>query len=364
MKHVKHAKLEKPDLEGLASRHLAFVGSPCHRLEQAMDEVRQLLSPRYRSATVDADHKKKVEGVEIRQDERIIAFSPFTSEQWFEDKLLGQYLDLALINGNHYPAPHQIVFLDTEKEASLKRRLDQLTDVLAYIRVDCDGFDWLEMTEGVPTIDLTDITKLAGVIDQWMNASKSPLRALILAGGESRRMGHDKSQIDYHGRPQEVHLAEVCQELGLTVSISKRHEERDEIGGFPVLKDVFLGMGPYGAILTAFQKYRNTALLVLACDLPFIDGEKIKELITSRAPHQFMTALKGASKDFAEPLVAIYEPRMYPRMLHGLGLGYNCPTKLLRNTDIQSVEVKDEVVMNINTPEDLADVDQRIKDEH
>ena len=358
--HIKHPKLERPELEGLATRAISLVGTPCSRIEEVVRTLSEQLGPQYRVICVDADHNKKVQDIETRQEERIMTFPPATGEQWFQDKLVGQYFDVALVNGNHYPSPHQIVFLDSKKEDSLKRREDQLTDVLAYVSVDSQGFDWLEMNRDAPIYELDQVGQLGVEIDKWLRSSKPDLRALILAGGESQRMGKDKSKLEYHGQPQEVFLAKICESLGLTVSISKRNAKVEDIAGFPVIEDSFLGLGPYGAILSAFKEYRRESILVLACDLPFIDKRTIERLIAERSTSKFMTALKAKGKSFAEPLAAIFEPRMYPRMLHALGVGYNCPTKLLRNTDIKSVEVEDKLVSNVNTQEEYREAKEEL----
>ena len=36
--------------------------------------------------------------------------------------------DFVFINGNHYPGEKQIVLLDPEKEASINKRIDQISD--------------------------------------------------------------------------------------------------------------------------------------------------------------------------------------------------------------------------------------------
>ena len=71
---------------------------------------------------------------------------------------------------------------------------------------------------------------------------------------------------------------------------------------------------------------------------------------------KFMTTLRSDEKEFGEPLAAIYEPRMYPRMLHALGLGYSCPTKVLRNSNREEIEVTAKTVNNINTKEEFEKV--------
>ena len=84
---------------------------------------------------------------------RVVKYPLASGNTLFDDKMSGQYYDLALINGNHYPAHSQIVFLDSKKEESLKRRLDQLTNILAFVRVDHDIWPWLVTDEKIPVLD-------------------------------------------------------------------------------------------------------------------------------------------------------------------------------------------------------------------
>lgn len=51
---------------------------------------------------------------------------------------LSQY-DLVCINGNHYRGEKQILILDNEKEASVKKRLDQLSNVQFVIKMTLDS---------------------------------------------------------------------------------------------------------------------------------------------------------------------------------------------------------------------------------
>ena len=55
-----------------------------------------------------------------------------------------------------------------------------------------------------------------------------------------------------------------------------------------------------------------------------------------------------------EPLITIYEPKSYPVLLQYLAQGYSCPRKMLINSDIEIVEVDDNLIRNINTPEEYA----------
>jgi molybdopterin-guanine dinucleotide biosynthesis protein A len=54
-----------------------------------------------------------------------------------------------------------------------------------------------------------------------------------------------------------------------------------------------------------------------------------------------------------EPLITIYEPKAYPILLQYLAQGYSCPRKMLINNDVEIVEVDDDLIQNINTPEEF-----------
>ena len=92
---------------------------------------------------------------------------------------------------------------------------------------------------------------------------------------------------------------------------------------------------------------------MLATDLPFVNDKLIKWLLQKRNPSKVATAIKGKNKEFMEPLITIYEPKAYPILLQYLSQGYSCPRKMLINNDVEIVEVDDDLIRNINTPEDL-----------
>lgn len=350
--HVKHTHLEKPISQQWARQSISFVGTNCGRIEQVMKQVGEVLSQHHRMISVDADHHHKTDLEVVQLKEQLFKFFPPVDDRHLDDRLLSQNFDLALINGNHYPADQQVVFIDSEKEASLLKRKAQLTNVLAFIEVDQQPWSWLN-TSGAPCLRLDELPRLIEIIQTFMNAAIPPLHALVLAGGKSTRMGVDKSRIDYHGTEQEIYVAELCQSLGLDTVLSKRQGSDPTNTRFSVIEDSFVNLGPYGAILSAFRAHRNVAWLVLACDLPFLDRNHIEQLIEARDTSKFVTAFKSDRKDFAEPLAAIYEPKMYPRMLQALGAGYSCPTKLLRNSAVREVVIDDFVVDNINTKEEM-----------
>ena len=111
-----------------------------------------------------------------------------------------------------------------------------------------------------------------------MNNPKK-LYGLILAGGFSRRMGKDKSLLNYHGKPQIEYVHNLLQELCDKVFLSKRIDQ-PSYKTTPSINDVepFLNKGPLGGILSAMKSFSDVSWLVLACDLPFVTKETLQTL--------------------------------------------------------------------------------------
>lgn len=183
------------------------------------------------------------------------------------------------------------------------------------------------------------------------------LNALILIGGKSKRMGADKSLLDYHGKPQWQHTVSLVKNLVDTVYISVR--ENQEVNYPNLLIDKVAGIGPFGAILTALETYPNQAFLVVATDLPFMDKKTIELLVSNRDTTQFATALQGESKDYPEPLVCIWEPKALPILQDYFQKKIYKPIQVLKNMDTKLIKVSDKIIQNINTLEGF----RKVRDE-
>ena len=123
------------------------------------------------------------------------------------------------------------------------------------------------------------------------------------------------------------------------------------------MKDSFSGLGPFGAILSAFRKYPNHAWLVVACDLPLLDKRTLKFLTENRNTSNIATAFHSPVTNFPEPLITIWEPKSYPVLYQFLAQGYSCPRKVLINSAIHLLEIPDsQAIKNVNTPTEFEEV--------
>lgn len=128
---------------------------------------------------------------------------------------------------------------------------------------------------------------------------------------------------------------------------------------FPLVVDAFLGLGPMGAILSAFRQNPDAAWLIIACDLPLLDEATLQFLLENRDPSAIATAFRSPENEFPEPLVAIWEPKSYQVLLQFLAQGYSCPRKVMINSPVHLLDApQPDALRNVNTPEEYAAVRQ------
>lgn len=265
--------------------------------------------------------------------------------------------DLLFVEGHKYSDHPKFLFLDSEGESLREYQEGKITGVEAFILENGN----VSELQNKHCFHQDDIEGLKKFIQDYMEASLKSveLYGLILAGGESSRMGSDKSLLNYHGLPQAEYLYHLAKSLNLPSFISCRSGqiERLKLSELPVITDRFTGFGPLGGILSAMATYPDKAWLVMACDLPLLTSETLNDLIRARDPQKLATAYFNQERKQFEPLFAIYEPGIYSRMLHFLGEGVNCPQKVLFNSSVNILPLTSQGrLQNVNTPEDRLEV--------
>ncbi len=358
-KHRKHAKLKLRDNDNFATNEIAIVGTTCDVISNLVQQVSEKLA--YKLAYLDASHSKNIEPKNIEtftlHHKGIANISVNSTLNKFNQRVQFSQFDFVFINGNHYQGTKQILILDNKKEASVLKRLDQLNNIQFVIKLtdDANYFDFLiahhPQIKNLLCYHIDEIEKISNHISNLIKEKTATIQGLVLAGGKSVRMGIDKGMLNFYGKNQRDIAIEMLEKHQLKTFLSVREEQ--EIGIKNKITDKFIGLGPFGAICSAFQENPDVAWLVMATDLPFVNDEVIQLLLKYRNPSKAATAIKGKDKQFPEPLIAIWEPKSYTLLLNYLAQGYSCPRKVLINSDIEIVEVDDDLIRNINTPEDF-----------
>jgi len=367
-KHEKHPKLVQRDSGIYAPLEIAVLGTKCSIISDLVQNIAKNLRKEAKIAYLDASHNKEItapilDNFTFHHTGNLIKTSA-TEMNIYKNKILFSEYDLLFINGNHYRGEQQILILDNEKEASVLKRIDELNNIRFVIKLEENTkfFDCLikkyPNIENLMSYSIGEIDKMTSHVEKLLLQNIAPVQGLVLAGGKSLRMGTDKGLLDYFGKSHRNYSVDLLEKLNLKTFLSVRKEQN--VGDTETIEDVFLDLGPFGAICSAFQTDPNSAWLVLATDLPFVDEAIIEQLLEKRDPSKIATAIKGKNKQFPEPLITIWEPKAYPVMLNFLAQGISCPRKVLINSDIEILEIDDDFITNINTLEEFKAVKKEI----
>lgn len=130
------------------------------------------------------------------------------------------------------------------------------------------------------------------------------LTAILLAGGESRRMGRDKATIDFRGQPLWQRQIELLRSLHPeTIFVSARQRPCWLPLNTELLLDDAPSRGPLSGLTKALERMQTSHLVALAVDMPFMTAEHMQVLWSLAADGCGILPVIG---DKAEPLAAIY----------------------------------------------------------
>jgi len=184
------------------------------------------------------------------------------------------------------------------------------------------------------------------------------LTALLLAGGESRRMGRDKATIEFDGQPLWMRQLRILRDLApKKIFVSARTQPLwlpDDAG---LLLDDPPSRGPLSGLTKALEQMQTTHLVALAVDMPFMTADQLHVLCSLAGEGRGVVPTIGEQ---AEPLAAIYSRESALDFAAALAGHDFSMQKLVRELTAAGkarlfpVSPKDEYsYRSVNAPEDL-----------
>jgi molybdopterin-guanine dinucleotide biosynthesis protein A len=124
-----------------------------------------------------------------------------------------------------------------------------------------------------------------------------------LAGGQSRRMGQDKAALAIGGQPLLARVVARLQMVTPQVRVIGAVERAALVPGVPVVPDLRPGCGPLGGIYTALRTTSAPYVLVVGCDMPFLNAALLRHLLDVVADYDAAVVRYG---EWTEQLHAVY----------------------------------------------------------
>ncbi|MBE9464865.1 molybdenum cofactor guanylyltransferase [Dyadobacter subterraneus] len=185
---------------------------------------------------------------------------------------------------------------------------------------------------------------------------KKELYGLVICGGQSTRMGTDKSLIDYHGKPQRYYVYEMLEWICDKVFISCNSSQKESITEpYKTLPDLpqYEKIGPMAALLTAFNYYPDHNFLVVGCDYPYLTTKDLKEFAKSVKPEEIASAFYNHEENVYEPLLAWYSHKSKNEIQRMYGNEEFSLQRFLRENEAGKYQtMRPKNLVSVDTPED------------
>jgi molybdopterin-guanine dinucleotide biosynthesis protein A len=138
---------------------------------------------------------------------------------------------------------------------------------------------------------------------------------VVLCGGQSSRMGTDKGLLKLHASTWAQTAVDKLSELELPIVISINKIQLNDYAAIFSPQQLITDNdklkihGPLSAVLSIHLQYPSEDLVLLACDMPLMETELIKELLNLYHEQPAHDAFVFTNDAEPEPLCGIYKSK-------------------------------------------------------
>lgn len=206
-----------------------------------------------------------------------------------------------------------------------------------------------------------------------MTSKYRDITGVILAGGQSRRLGEDKALLTIGGQPAITRAAALMAGIFEQTMLSVAAPEAYPFLALPRSVDRFPGSGPLGGLHAALLDAPTPRILAVTCDMPLMSAEMIRYYIAAAAEAPVVIA-RAAGR--LQLLPGLFSQRLLPLLeemlsFRRVGEGGKCRDlslhALAARVDAQILEpsgcsfYSDELYLNINSREEYTAVLRRLE---
>jgi len=189
-----------------------------------------------------------------------------------------------------------------------------------------------------------------------MSLDKAAITAVILAGGQGRRMGgQDKGLIEFDGRLMIEILIQRLQDQQLDILINaNRNQATYESYGYPVIGDELEDyQGPLAGFASAMASVKTRYILTIPCDSPVLSDSFSARFIKTQGRKESPICVAHDGERL-QPVYALIDTRLLDDLKLFLDDGERKIDRWYAQHSYARVDFSDDTAMfqNMNTPED------------
>ncbi len=186
---------------------------------------------------------------------------------------------------------------------------------------------------------------------------------VVLAGGQSSRLGMDKSFVNVNGQSLIEQIVAKLAKLSDDVIIVTNSPEKYDHLKARLVGDIYPGKGALGGIYSGLRTAANAYSLVVACDMPFLDLNLLRYMILLARGHDVVIP---RIRRLPEPLHAIYSKNCLEpidRLLARGGLKIidffsEVRVRYVEESEVDIFDPQHLSFFNVNTPNDWKEMEK------
>ena len=198
-----------------------------------------------------------------------------------------------------------------------------------------------------------------------MKASPDGVTGVLLAGGNSSRMGRNKALMPLAGRRLVDRALAVLAGLFDDLLMVTNSPDLYADLGIRMVPDLVTGKGALGGIHSAVHHAAAPHCLVVACDMPFLNAGVLRYLADQRSEYDVVVPNVSGRP---QPLHAVYgkaclQPiarRLESDSLHVVGFFPDVRVREVTADELAAFDPEGLSFRNLNTPEEFADAERRL----
>ena len=195
------------------------------------------------------------------------------------------------------------------------------------------------------------------------------LSAVIQAGGNSSRMGHDKGLVKLAGKPMAQHVLDQVKNLAEETLITTNNQAEYAQFGVKMVADETPGAGALPGLLTALRAAKGKHVLLVAVDMPFIAKDVLEHLLSLKDKANVIVPRWA---DRFQPMQAVYEREVVLSAVSTalsqnkkrmISFYDNITLHTVSEATIRQLDPTERTFFNVNTPEELAEAEQLMRNQ-
>lgn len=179
---------------------------------------------------------------------------------------------------------------------------------------------------------------------------KNLVTGAIFAGGESSRFGSAKINASVDSEEFGFRIARSMRQSGIEQILLVGGSELDaNRWNLKYVRDEISAAGPFAALLAAIHNTDSQIVLIMPCDVPWINGESCSQLMAIDADFD----VQVATTDSPQWLCSAWRKSATTHLEQQYARGERAIHRAVIGLNVNYLQLPKEFLRNVNTPSDL-----------